>query len=356
MTREESRGPTMVGEPAVGRDSPVGSSRAGITVIVVVSEGQSRPSELYREYAPPLRRLGRGVEFLFVGSLEQGELESLRNPKRAADDKMRVIDVARPMGAAALLRLALEHSEGEIVISLPTSFRVVPEDLPRLVEQVDRGSGVAVARRMPWVGSWLNRIQARSCDLLLNALTGAGFRDITCRTYAMRRSVMTEIPLYGGYSRFIPVLAQHEGFRVDEVDVRPHPVSQQTRLYMPNVYLGWLIDILGLFFLIRFTYRPLRFFGLIGGLLTLGGGIVLILLLAQRFAGQGLANRPMLVLGVLFVTLGVQFVALGLIGEIVVHFQVLRGSIYRLRPDEPSIERRASGRTDPVLRERSGEP
>jgi hypothetical protein len=123
---------------------------------------------------------------------------------------------------------------------------------------------------------------------------------------------------------------------VAEIPVAQHPEGGQRRVYHPGVYLGWLIDIFGIFFVLRFTYKPLRFFGSLGALFGSLGGTILVVLVIQRFMGQPMADRPLLVLGVLLVTLGVQAVALGLIGEIVVHFQASRGSTYRVdRAEEP---------------------
>ena len=90
----------------------------------------------------------------------------------------------------------------------------------------------------------------------------------------------------------------------------------------------------GLFFLSRFTYKPLRFFGLVGGSLSAAGALILVVLFFQRLAGQGLANRPMLLLGVLIFTLGIQAIALGLIGEIIVHFNAPTRRAYRIAEDD----------------------
>ena len=93
------------------------------------------------------------------------------------------------------------------------------------------------------------------------------------------------------------------------------------RVYSPGTYLRRVIDLFGIFFLVRFTYKPLRFFGLIGSALSLVGGAILVVLLVQRLMGQALAGRPLLLLGVLLFALGIQIVALGLIGELIVYLQ-----------------------------------
>ena len=153
----------------------------------------------------------------------------------------------------------------------------------------------------------------------------------------MRRQVLEVVPVYGDLFRFLPILAEREGFRVEEVTVTPHSDDRRTRVYSPAVYLRRLIDLLGLFFLVRFTTKPLRFFGLIGGIFSGLGAVILLVLFVQRLGGDPIADRPMLLLGVLTFVLGVQAVAIGLVGEIIVHLSPKEGRrAYRVRTDVPS--------------------
>jgi hypothetical protein len=136
--------------------------------------------------------------------------------------------------------------------------------------------------------------------------------------------------LYGEFSRFLPLFASREGFIVQEREVPLHPAAGRTRVYPPGVYLRRLVDLFAVFFLIRFREKPLRFFGLAGSVVSLTGMVIMGILGWQRLAGQALADRPMLVVAVLLVVLGAQSVALGLIGEIVVHAGAKRRTVYRL--------------------------
>jgi hypothetical protein len=147
----------------------------------------------------------------------------------------------------------------------------------------------------------------------------------------MRRSVAEALPLYGDLHRFIPALALREGFRVEEVPVPQHPSDARTRLYRPGVYLRRLLDVAAFFFLAKFTEKPLRFFGLVGSVFLGAGTVLSLVLLVQRAAGQGIANRPALLLAVLLLALGVQLMGLGLVGEIIVHLRAPHRRAYRVR-------------------------
>ncbi len=160
--------------------------------------------------------------------------------------------------------------------------------------------------------------------------TGIELRDIASGVRAIRREVLEDLPLYGDLYRFLPVLAARDGYRVRELDTPQHRADARARVYRPSVYFRRLLDLLGLYFLVRFREKPLRFFGLVGALLAAVGGILLVVLFVQRVGGQGIADRPVLLLGVLLVVLGVQAIALGLVGEIIVHVHAARFRRYRL--------------------------
>ena len=150
--------------------------------------------------------------------------------------------------------------------------------------------------------------------------------------------MLREIPLSGDFSRFLPLLALHNGFSVTEVPCQQHPRNMRGRFYGPGVYLRRLIDVLGLFFLLRFTEKPLRFFGLVGSTFAMSGGVLLFWLLFRRIGGESIGGRPLLILSVLLFILGIQSIALGLIGEMIVHFNAARGRIYRIKGAPPLIQ------------------
>jgi hypothetical protein len=131
--------------------------------------------------------------------------------------------------------------------------------------------------------------------------------------------------------RFIPALALREGYRVEEVPLAQHPRDARMRVYSPGVYFRRLLDIAAFFFLAKFTEKPLRFFGLVGSMFLAAGSVISIMLFIQRVEGQGIANRPILLLAVLLVALGVQLIGLGLVGEIIVHLRAPHRRAYRVR-------------------------
>jgi hypothetical protein len=236
------------------------------------------------------------------------------------------------LGEIGLLKAGVAQTTGATVVTLPAYYRVVPDALPALVERVSQGVDIATARRWPRRDSWVNRVQNRAFHVLLHRVSsGAGrIRDVGCGVRAMRRDVWQDLPVYGDFLRFLPILAMREGFRVEELAFPQHERDAQPRVYGSGTYLRRLIDVLGLFFLVRFIEKPLRFFGMIGAVIAGLGSLVLLVLLVQRIGGQGIADRPLLLLGVLLLVLGIQAIALGLVGEIIVHLNLSRGRTYRI--------------------------
>jgi hypothetical protein len=321
------------------KDTRATTPPVSVSVIVTVTERPESLSELFDEYSAPLERMGVSYEFLFVAEPWHRNLTAPLKQLAARGAPLRVLETGQGVGEATLLKMAAAHCRGATIVTLPAYRRIEAAALPELVRRVQGGADIAVARRWPRNDSWVNRLQSRAFHALIAGLARGRIHDVACGVRAMRREVLQEIPLYGDFFRFLPLLALREGYGVEEVDAPQHPADSRVRIYRPGIYLRRLLDVLGLFFLLRFTEKPLRFFGLVGSLLSVSGGLVLVVLLMQRLGGQGIADRPLLLLGVLLIVLGVQAIALGLIGEIIVHLHAPRRNSYRLRRASPATGR-----------------
>lgn len=320
----------LVGASTSDTTSPERATPKLISVIVPVIERADDLVALYRAFAQELDRRHATYEFLFVfdgAFTPPAELVQLAD----AEHPVRVLRFARNFGETAALRLGIERSRGSVILTVPAYFQVLPEGIGTLLDTLDQGADMVVASRSPRLDSWLNRAQSAVFHSIIGGLSDRRFHDIACGVRAMHRPVAEALPLYGDLHRFIPALALREGYRVDEVALPQHPNDTRTRVYSPAVYMRRALDIVAFFFLAKFTEKPLRFFGLVGSLFLGSGAIITLILLAQRLAGQGIANRPLLVLGVLSIALGVQLMGLGLVGEIIVYLRAPHRRAYRIR-------------------------
>jgi dolichol-phosphate mannosyltransferase len=308
---------------------------SAVSVIVPVTERPHDLAWLYRTFSAELVAAARPFEFVFVVEPWARSCVDVLEPLVASGEPIRVLEVGQTVGEAALLDAAASSCSNPIIATLPAYPRVQPGALEDLIEKVEAGADLASAVRVSRDTSLLNRIQNRLFHALLDRLGARGFRDVASGVRAMRRTILEDLPLYGDFFRFLPVLAKREGFNVVEREAAQHPEDQRARIYAPGVYLRRLVDLLGLFFILRFTHKPLRFFGLVGSLFALGGGAILAVLFVQRVGGRGIADRPLLLLGTLLLVLGVQAIAMGLIGEIIVHLSASHRRTYRLREESP---------------------
>ena len=317
-------------EPTAKPGNPALTDSGIVSVVVPVVERTDDLMAVYRAFARELESRSEEFEFLFVFDgrfAPPPELVALSSQQEG----VRILRFAREFGETAALRIGIEKSRGDLVLTLPAYFQVQPEGIARLLDAIADGADMAVANRSPRLDSWLNRMQSRLFHRIVGGVTDQQFHDMACGVRAMRRAVAEALPLYGDLHRFIPALALREGYRVDEVPVAQHPDDTRIRVYSPTVYFRRLLDIAAFFFLAKFTERPLRFFGLVGSVFLMSGAAMSLVLLVQRFEGQGIANRPALLLAVLLVALGVQLIGLGLVGEIIVHLRAPHRRVYRVR-------------------------
>jgi glycosyltransferase involved in cell wall biosynthesis len=323
--------PGTLMEPTIMPDADALSGDAElISVVVPVVERTDDVVSVYRTFARELDRRPEDYEFLFVFDGRFTPPPELIDLSRETG-RIKLLRFVREFGETAALRLGIERSRGDLVLTLPAYFQVQPEGIPLLLDAVAAGADMAVANRSPRLDSWLNRAQSRLFHSIVGGVSDQRFHDMACGVRAMRRTVAETLPLYGDLHRFIPALALREGFRVQEVSVAQHPSDARTRVYRPGVYFRRLLDIAAFFFLAKFTEKPLRFFGLVGSVFLGAGGILSLVLLVERVEGQGIANRPALLLAVLLIALGVQLIGLGLVGEIIVHLRAPHRRAYRVR-------------------------
>jgi glycosyltransferase involved in cell wall biosynthesis len=299
-----------------------------VSVIVPVTNRCDDLADLYRAYAEVLNRTGRSFEFLFVfdGSFE--EAAKKLEPMRIFGEPIRVLSLPRSFGEATALAVGFAHARGDVILTLSGYFQTLPEAVLQVLGQLDEGYDLVVTRRCPRIDSWVNRSQNYLFHLLTRWLTGVKLHDISCGLKGMRQRVAREIDLYGDLHRFFPILAYQRGFRVIEIAVPQDSRDVRAKVRWPGVYLRRLLDIVNVFFLLKFTKKPLRFFGLVGAGLFGAGLLISAVLSVQRILGlTDLADRPLLILGVLLLVLGFQIVSIGLLGELIVftHARKMRG-------------------------------
>ena len=290
-----------------------------ISVVVPLSERYDDIKKLYQLNSDELRKIGKTFEFIFVidGKFQDAyeDLIRLKNDGHP----IRIIKFSKHFGESIALMEGFHQARGSAILTLASYLQVEPMDLGKLFAEFDQGNDMVITRRYPRKDPWINRLQSWVYHFLIKKLTGSSFYDITSGMRLIKKEMLSEITLYGDLHRFIPILALQTGFKVKEVKVSQRKEDTQLRIVKPGIYLRRILDILTLFFLVKFTKKPLRFFGLVGSFLSLTGLGITVYLGIMRILGMtALKDRPLLLLGILLIVLGIQIFSAGLVGELII--------------------------------------
>lgn len=303
---------------------PVGTPAPAeiVSAIIPVLRDDPAVAELHRAYQAALRGEARQIEFIYVLARQSQQALAALSALKRAGEPLTVIVLSRWDGEGAALRSAFQRARGDTVLILSASLQVEPRDVPKVLAALD-DSDMAVARRQALDSSWFEAAQARLFQWLIRLLFGRTINDPVCRVRAYRREVLDEIAGYSVQQHFSPLLAVERGFRVAEVEVAPAQLGAGRRSRAGRFSLlsrlRLALEAISLFVVLKFVHKPLRFFAMAGVPILLIGVIYTAVLAMQRlFLGEGLADRPALVLAVLLIVLGIQVLALGLIGEIII--------------------------------------
>ena len=295
-------------------------SGKGIQVSAIIPVGDRRTGLdiLYPEYKAGLDALGVPYELIFVLDGPRPEYERGLTALAAQGEPITIVAMTRYFGEATALMIGFEQASGGVILTLPAYLQVDGSEIKSLYAALATAD-LAVGYREPRATRWFQTMRRGAFHGLLRLVTRLDFHDLGCNSRAMRRKVLEEIHLYGEQQRVLPVLAERQGFHVRELALRQSAADRHDQAYAPRNYTRGFLDIFTIFFLVRFTKTPLRFFGMIG-IGTFGIGVLeLCYLVFERiFLGIPLADRPALLLASLLIVLGVQIFALGLLGELII--------------------------------------
>lgn len=288
-----------------------------LSIIIPVVERYQDIAAVHADYKEHLDKTGLRYEIIYVVDDNKRDVLDLLNDMRRKEP-IHLITLAANYGEATALNTAFIHAAGRILMTLPPYRQIESSEIPKLLSALD-SHDMALARRHPRRDSFINRLQSRLFNSLLGRASGLQIHDAGCGVRAFRREILNDVHIYGDQHRFLPVFAHRQGFRVVEVDVAQSQDDVFRRVYPIGIYFRRLLDLLTVFFLIKFTKKPLRFFGLAGIGVTSAGLLWTAYLVIERiFFAVSLSDRPALFLSSLLIVLGIQIVAIGLIGEIII--------------------------------------
>jgi glycosyltransferase involved in cell wall biosynthesis len=294
------------------------SRPASISVIIPVGSRHGDLGQLDAEYRSGLEMVGLPYEIIFVLDGFRPGAEPALRALVGTQPRTKLVTLTRPFGEATALMAGFQQASGDVILTLSAYPQIDARDICKLVQGLDTRD-LVVGQRWPRAGGWLERTRRRLFHSMIAGVTGVRFNDLGCGARAMRRRVLEEISLYGDQHRFLPVLADRQGFRTGEVQVRQSGLDRFEGKYRPREYAHRMLDIFTVFFLVRFTKKPLRFFGMVGVITFSAGAVLTAWIIGERLLFlKPLANRQAFLLSSLLVVLGLQLFALGLLGELII--------------------------------------
>lgn len=304
-----------------------------VSVLVPVMNEEGTIEELTRRLIETLEKAGRTFEIVYVddGSNDRTVAEIRR--MHAADSRVSLVRFRRNFGKAAAITAGVEHSRGEILITIDGDLQDIPEEIPRFLEKLE---GEELDLVSGWKQDRQDPLGKKLPSLLFNWVTGklaqVPLHDFNCGFKAYRREVLDQVSIYGELHRYIPVLASRRGFRVGELAVSHAKRQSGVSKYGWERFYKGLLDLITVLFITKYTRRPLHLFGAFGlAAIALGLAINFYLAVLWLFLHQPLSNRPLLQLGILLTVLGFQILTTGLIGEMITFKSFRREDSYSIR-------------------------
>ncbi len=305
-----------------------------LSVVIPLYNEEENIRLLHERLKPVLERLGMEYEIIYVDDGSTDNTLSLLEKIQSSDPAVMVLSFRRNFGQTAAFAAGFDFARGDIVVTMDGDLQNDPEDIPKLlflIETNDLVSGWRKKRQDPLLSRRLPSIIA---NWLISKVTGVKLHDYGCSLKAYRRDVIKNLRLYGEMHRFIPAVASWYGVRVAEVETKHHPRLRGKSKYGIARTIKVVLDLITVKFLQSFSTKPLQFFGTFG----IAGGflgflILLYLTIEKIFLGKSIGGRPLLLLGVLLVIVGIQFIGMGLLGEMIVrvYHETQRKPIYVLK-------------------------
>jgi glycosyltransferase involved in cell wall biosynthesis len=310
-------------------------TRVELSLIIPVFNEEKNLPILYQEIVSACTSFGKSFEIIFVDDGSIDNSSRVLKDIHQSDQRVRLIRFRRNFGQTAALSAGFHHARGKVVITLDADLQNDPKDIGLLLDKMKEGYDIVSGWRIKRKDKFFSRrLPSMLANWLISVITRVKLHDYGCTLKAFRIDVVKNLHLYGEMHRFIPAIASDMGVDIAEVKVHHRPRKYGKSKYSVMRFVKVILDLLTVKFLLSYSTRPLQIFGLFGLISGLMGGVLAIILSYQRLIlQQSIANRPLLLLAVLLLVIGFQFITLGLLAEIMVraYHESLQKKIYYIK-------------------------
>jgi len=258
-------------------------------------------------------------EIIVMANGTGGFLKNLFRHLPITQNDIKVFEMNNRTSQAVCLKATLKECSGEYIVVCGSYKQITFSSFEKLLDAVDDKTDIISPWRQNRIDPSFNQFQSKLFNGIVRMMTGEELHDLSCTVKIFRREVLEETALYGDMYRYLPIVAARKGFTNKEVKCEHQEERGKTGFYSLSEYLSRLIDIFTLYFNTRFTRKPLRFFSSIGVIFLMLGLVLTFFILAQKLLfGLPVGNRPLLILAIFLMVIGVQSASIGLLGEIIV--------------------------------------
>jgi glycosyltransferase involved in cell wall biosynthesis len=296
--------------------------RLDLSVVIPLFNEEESLGELSKSLSDVLEGMGARYEIIFVddGSTDRS-FDALKELHERYP-QVRAIRFRRNFGKSAALSAGFQEAQGEMVITMDADLQDDPAEIPHLIEKLKNGYDLVSGWKKKRYDPISKTLPSRFFNFVTATLTGIKLHDFNCGLKAYRKELAKELRIYGELHRYIPVLAHWAGYQVGEVAVQHHARKFGKTKFGPGRFWKGFLDLLTILFTTRYITRPLHLFGMWGLFAFFLGLAVEVYLTSEWLRGEtALSNRPLFLVGILLIIVGIQFVSIGLLGEMITKSQ-----------------------------------
>ncbi len=289
-----------------------------LSVIIPIFNEEKNIRPMFDELKEVLSGLECESEIIFIddGSSD-GSLQLLEDVA-LQESEVVVVSFRRNFGQTAAMAAGFNYASGDVIVTMDGDMQNDPHDIPELLATLEKGYDLVSGWRFDRQDKFISRrLPSMIANKIISRVTGVHLHDYGCTLKAFRREITDGLRLYGEMHRFIPAIASGMGSRITEIKVNHRPRRFGTSKYGISRTIRVILDLITVKFLLSYATRPLQVFGLLGVFSgAIGIGVFLLLVIQRQFFDIPLANRPLFLLSILLIFMGLQFVSLGLLGEL----------------------------------------
>ncbi len=289
-----------------------------VSVVVPLYNEEESLRELFDRIESVMKEMGKTYEVIFVDDGSTDRSFDVLKELHSRNKNAKVIRFRRNFGKSAALSVGFKEAAGEFVITMDADLQDDPNEIPGLIREMGDSFDLVSGWKKKRYDPLSKTIPSRFFNYVTGKVTGIPIHDFNCGLKAYRKDVVHNLNIHGELHRFIPVLAHWAGYRVTEKDVQHHPRKFGKTKYGISRFFNGFLDLLTVLFTTRYLRRPLHLFGVWGIVSCLAGCVIDGVLIVERILGvTDLTNRPLFLIGFLLIIIGIQFVSIGLLGEMI---------------------------------------